>query len=289
MPFFSVIIPVYNAEKYIKRCIDSVLNQTFRDFEIIVVNNFSGDNTEPILRSYDNQFLTYYNEENHGIIAHSRNYGVSKAKGEWICFLDADDWWHPEKLSRIYEYTSSYDLIFHRLEITGSYNGLMRNYIGRPVYKKDLYKNLVMFGNICPTSSSALKKSLYEQLGGMSENPLLIAVEDSDFWYRLAMITEKWKFIIDPLGYYFMGSNTSLSLKQIDREWTLLNEHIDNLSERERIKAKKTVLYKQARLQQKLGNYSGAVQSYLKSFALCRFPQTIFFAIECSLKFIIIR
>ena len=283
MPLFSVIIPAYNAEKYIRRCIDSVLNQSFQHFEIIVVNNYSSDNTESILNSYNDKRFRYYNENNNGIIAHSRNYGVSKAIGEWVCFLDDDDWWFTDKLKQVSEFTDSYDLIYHSLQITGERQGLMRNYIGRSVYQNNLYKNLVIYGNICPTSSASVRKSIFDKIGGMTEDSQLVGVEDSDCWFRIAQVTDKWKFISEPLGYYYIGNNTSISMKQLEREKALLNKHINNLSKSGQTLARKTMMYKQARLLQKLGNFSDAACLYWKSFSLNRFPETLFFGVECSI------
>ncbi len=86
----SVIIPAYNAEKTIKKCLDSILNQTYDDYEIIVVNDGSVDQTSVTLESYKKS-VRYYETENHGVSS-ARNFGLSKAKGDWITFVDSDDW-----------------------------------------------------------------------------------------------------------------------------------------------------------------------------------------------------
>lgn len=87
----SVIIPAYNAEEYISRAIDSVLHQTHKNIEVIVVNDGSQDNTERIVKSYGNNKIRYYYQENQGV-ALARNYGIEKSKGNYIGFLDADDY-----------------------------------------------------------------------------------------------------------------------------------------------------------------------------------------------------
>ena len=89
MPKISVIIPVYNGEKYIQRCIDSVFNQTYSNVEIIVVNDGSTDDTENILKKYSNIVLV--NKENEGV-SKARNTGLSLATGEYVYFCDADDY-----------------------------------------------------------------------------------------------------------------------------------------------------------------------------------------------------
>ncbi len=102
MPKVSVVMPAYNAEKTIKDAIDSVLNQTFADFELIVINDCSNDNTYDIvynLSQHDERIKLLNNKVNSGVSI-SRNYGISVAKGLWIAFLDSDDMWKSEKLEK---------------------------------------------------------------------------------------------------------------------------------------------------------------------------------------------
>lgn len=87
MPKFSIIIPVFNVEKYIGKCIDSIMNQTYQDFEVIVVNDGTKDNSMNIVKNYDVKII---NQQNQGLSA-ARNTGVKEAKGEYILFLDSDD------------------------------------------------------------------------------------------------------------------------------------------------------------------------------------------------------
>ena len=90
---YSVIIPVYNVEKYIERCLKSVISQNYDDLEIIVVDNGSTDRSGSICDSYANEYanISVYHIENHGV-GPARNFGLSKVKGEFICFVDADDY-----------------------------------------------------------------------------------------------------------------------------------------------------------------------------------------------------
>lgn len=92
----SVIIPTYNRARVINRCIDSVLNQTYPDCEIIVIDDGSSDSTPDIVRQYTN--INYIRQRNSGV-ATARNRGLEEAKGEWFAFLDSDDFWHPDKLA----------------------------------------------------------------------------------------------------------------------------------------------------------------------------------------------
>ncbi len=91
MPDISIIIPVYNGEKYIKKCIDSVINQTKKELEIIIINDGSTDNTENLIKEYKDKRIKYFKNTNHGI-GYTRNYGISKSTGKYIMFLDSDDY-----------------------------------------------------------------------------------------------------------------------------------------------------------------------------------------------------
>ena len=94
MQKISVIVPVYNTEKYIKKCLDSIINQTYSNIEIIIINDGSTDNSELIINEYLKEYpdkIKYYKKENGGL-SDARNYGVTKATGDYICFVDSDDY-----------------------------------------------------------------------------------------------------------------------------------------------------------------------------------------------------
>ena len=102
MADISVIIPVYNGEKYIRKCLDSVINQTKKEIEIVVVNDGSADNTESIIKEYKDKRIKYFKNTNHGI-GYSRNFGVSKSSGKYIMFLDSDDYIDKDECKLLYE------------------------------------------------------------------------------------------------------------------------------------------------------------------------------------------
>ena len=99
MPKISVIVPVYNAENFLRDCIDSILSQTFSDFEIILVNDGSPDNSGKICDEYAAKYdcISVIHQENQGQAA-ARNHAMTQAKGDWICFVDSDDLIHPQML-----------------------------------------------------------------------------------------------------------------------------------------------------------------------------------------------
>lgn len=110
-PFFSIIIPCYNVEKYVKQCINSILSQSINDYEIIVVNDGSTDNTYRIIKeNYEkNAYIKIINQKNKGL-AESRNVGINNASGEYLIFIDSDDYWEDSKaLQKIKDYIEKFN------------------------------------------------------------------------------------------------------------------------------------------------------------------------------------
>lgn len=102
-PLITVIMPAYNSARYISATIESVLNQTFNDYELLVINDYSSDTTADIVKNYvdmDGRIRLINLPTNRGAPAGPRNYGIEEARGKWIAFIDSDDIWHPAKLER---------------------------------------------------------------------------------------------------------------------------------------------------------------------------------------------
>jgi len=109
MPDISVIVPVYNGEKYIRKCLDSLIKQTKKELEFIIVNDGSTDSTEDIIKTYTDKRIKYFKNDNHGI-GYSRNYGISKSKGKYIMFLDSDDYMSKDECELLYNKCIEEDL-----------------------------------------------------------------------------------------------------------------------------------------------------------------------------------
>ncbi len=108
---FSVIVPIYNSEKYLKKCLDRLVNQTFKNIEIILVNDGSTDNSEDIIKQYLKDKRIIYLKKENGGQASARNLGLSKAKGEYISFIDSDDYVDLNMFEKLNECTSDNDII----------------------------------------------------------------------------------------------------------------------------------------------------------------------------------
>jgi glycosyltransferase involved in cell wall biosynthesis len=118
-PYFSIILPTYNRAAFIGKAIDSVLTQTFKDFELIMIDDGSTDNTKEVVSKYSDERIAYYYQENQERSV-ARNNGISKVKGQYICFLDSDDYYLPNHLGVLYENIVSRNspiALFHTYQI----------------------------------------------------------------------------------------------------------------------------------------------------------------------------
>lgn len=284
MPKFSIIIPTYNQGHLIGRCIESILNQTFQDFEVIVVNNYSSDDTLEVVNAYNDCRIKTFNIHNNGIISVSRNKGIKESVGEWICFLDSDDWWTYNKLMECDSLTYKFDLIYHNLRAV-TVKGKRPFKLGRAP-KKDTLAQILLNGNMICNSSVAIKKSVLLGIGGLSEDPLLAGVEDCDCWIRMAANKICFGYIPKILGYYWMNENYSVSLKQIGKEETLLNRYIDDLNDKQKKVSLKALAYRKARIHHKLGNFCECRELYWKSFNVRSFYEIARFILLYSAAFL---
>lgn len=155
-PRVSIIIPAYNAEKYLRQCLDSVVQQTLEEIQIIVVNDGSSDNTEGICRDYAQKYshLLYLEKENGGS-ASARNMGLDYAEGEYVGFVDADDWIEPEMYERLYRAAienRGADIVFCRAfedECAGANNYIFPRYgyYDRKEMETELFPYILPFVN----------------------------------------------------------------------------------------------------------------------------------------------
>ncbi|MCF7871128.1 MAG: glycosyltransferase family 2 protein [Candidatus Omnitrophica bacterium] len=182
---FSVIIPTYNRKDFLKIAIDSVLNQTYANYELIIIDDGSTDNTKDFIRSQKSPKLKYYFQENQGP-ALARNLGIKKAKKDFICFLDSDDRFRKDKLeitSRYIQKNPAYK-IFHSQEIWYRNNKFLPQ---KQEHKKPsgfIFENAVKLCSIS-ISTAAIKKQIFSEIGNFDKN--LLACEDYDFWLRATL------------------------------------------------------------------------------------------------------
>jgi glycosyltransferase involved in cell wall biosynthesis len=286
-PFFSIIIPTYNHAHLIKRCLDSVLCQTYQYWEAIVVNNFSDDNTIEIVNSYVDSRVRLINFDNGGIIAASRNKGIYEAKGDWICFLDSDDWWYPNKLKICLQYVDDFDFVHHDLDIYKAKNYSKKRARGRKL-SGNLVKDLIINGNAFVNSSVILKKKIVDLVGAINEDRFIVGVEDYEYWIRIIRATNRVNYIKKSLGAYWIGGNISYSIKHIEKEEILLNRYIELLNESEKSEALFRFKFNCARRFHYNKMFVNAKKSYLGSLGSNNIElkfKSIVGICACSLRF----
>lgn len=191
MAFFSIIIPLYNKAKYIEETLKSVLNQTFTDYEIIIINDGSTDKSENIVLGFNNEKIQLYNQKNQGVSA-ARNLGIEKANGKLIAFLDADDYWFPnhlETIANLYHDFPDCGMYCSRYKIKTSknhfqiphYNGINDSY--RRIVD-DYFRSNIPF-RISWTSALAIPKEILKEIGGFTNE--VTNGQDLELWTKIGI------------------------------------------------------------------------------------------------------
>lgn len=215
-PFFSVVIPTYNCADFLERSLSSVLSQTFQDFEVIIVDNSSSDRTPEVISQAreKNSRIAHHIVQNNGIIAYSRNVGIKAANGKWIAFLDADDFWLPEKLEKVHSAIPDNPhviLVCH--DAWKVVNGERKIEMRLGSSSDDMYERFLFHGFSLFTSAVSVRRDVALKTGGFSEEKKFITVEDFDYWVRLSQVGE-FLFINELLGeWYIHDNNASLNSK----------------------------------------------------------------------------
>jgi glycosyltransferase involved in cell wall biosynthesis len=211
MPRISVIIPTFNHGEFVAETLESVFAQTYGNFEVIVVNDGSRDDTESVLRPYiEAQRIRYLRQENQGVAA-ARNAGLALATGEWIAFLDDDDLWPMDKL----EWQVS------RLESSNAVMvGGLCSLFGDAKDRKMLLTSDDFIAFTTPElfksnpfgspGQTLIRKSALDQIGGF--DPLIWGVDDMDLWIRLSKIGEIRRYQRLALFYRAHDANASLDI-----------------------------------------------------------------------------
>ena len=231
-PLFSVVIPTFNTATKINRALDSVLAQTYENFEILVMDDGSTDDTASVVGLYDSPKIIYRNDTNFGGPARPRNRGISLASGEWICFLDSDDWWTNDKLQNCFDVIDDKtDLIYHGMNIVSEESLFFRR---KTTYSRRLKSpvliDLLLNDNPIVNSSVVVRKSLLDSIGGINESPKLIAAEDYNTWLRLAQLTDHFLYLPANLGFYLIHSKNISKRDMSEPYIESINEFCDSLN-----------------------------------------------------------
>lgn len=222
MPRVSVIIPAYNAMEYLPATVESVLKQSFEDFEIIIVDDGSPDNLKEWASGVEDSRVKLISQDNQGPSI-ARNTGIFHSQGEYIAFLDSDDIWAPSKLQKQVEVLDSnpklglvYTWIIQTDKYGNSTGRLFQFYEEGQVWEKLLLRNFIACG-----STPLIRCECFDEVGNFDPN--LFGPEDNDMWLRIAA---KYEFAVikEPLVYYRqLNSSVSRNLEKMEKSWQLMH------------------------------------------------------------------
>ncbi len=276
-PKISVIIPTYNRVHLIKDAVESVFNQTYQDFELIIIDDGSTDNTREVLAEYGER-LRYIYQENQGRSA-ARNHGINLAKGEYIAFLDSDDVWFPDKLARqvpILESAPDNVVLVHgykyivdrNLQPIPGWELKLRNLYTLAERGEETYENY-LHSNCIFTSTILVRKAAIIEIGGYDTSTQ--GVEDLDFYLQLLLLNYNFTFMSEPplIKYRWHGDNTDEQSSN-HSYLQVYEKHLDKclkLGETTRILKAKNRLYQGlAKTHYRLGNYSQSRNYWQQAF-----------------------
>lgn len=210
----SIIIPTFNRLDKLVNAIESVRKQSYKNYEIIVVDNCSTDGTIEYLNRLNDNKISIFKIKNYGNIARSRNLGILNSKGDMLAFLDSDDLWYPNKLSLCVDEMNkkNLDFLYHNMKMKKD-NSLFKKKIGyfRELKKKNVYNQLIYTGPAFPTSSVILRKNIFNEINKFDENYKKITWEDFDAWIRFSKKTNNFGCLNKILGEINIGADNSLS------------------------------------------------------------------------------
>jgi glycosyltransferase involved in cell wall biosynthesis len=287
-PLVSIVIPTYNHAPMLQRALATVVEQTYQNWNAIIVNNFSTDNTFEVVAAFNDPRIQCVNFRNNGVIGASRNEGIALATGKYVAFLDSDDTWFPTKLEKCVEILESgSDLVCHA-EFWIDESGKSRLVAYGPS-EAATHHNLIYKGNRISTSATVVRATLLNEVHGFDVSPELISTEDYDLWIRLAAKSDKFAFISEPLGeYHRHDNNVSANIeKHLAAELALLTKHFsantrfENMVARRRRKA--LAYYGAGRSLHRTRKHFLALQKYSRSLVIWPISLRLYAAVMLSL------
>ena len=230
-PLVSIIVNCFNGEKYLKKTLSSILEQTYQNWEVIFWDNQSSDNSKKIFYEFQDKRFKYFYSERHTSLYEARNGAINNSSGEIIAFLDTDDWWHKEKLDKQIKFFKDskiglvYSICYLYHEKTKKIKKFYNKILKSGFITEQIFKNY----NI-GILTVLLRKEAYKSVSGFDNDYHIIG--DFDLITRLSL---KWKFDCaqEPLAYYrihdknFSFLNKTTEIKELEK-WILDSRIISN-------------------------------------------------------------
>ena len=238
-PSVTIVIPTYNRGEELRRALDSLTRQTDPDFDVFVCDDGSSEDIQAVVDEFRGILVvTCQRIENSGGPARPRNVGLAQAKGEWISFLDSDDWWQPNRMAVVkHHLVDDVDVVFHSLNVTRSpaanHIGAGDEWLGQPLRHADTLIHMLRFGNPLPTSATLVRTALMHEIGGFDDRRELASVEDFDAWLRLAAKGARFRYVSESLGFYWVGEDniSTFTIRQYERQRMLFERQLSLLPE----------------------------------------------------------
>ena len=220
-PIVSVIVPTYNRANYLGEALDSILGQTFADYEAIVVDDGSTDRTAELVRSVSDPRIRYVYQENQGVSS-ARNRGIREARGSYVAFLDSDDLWLPELLetaTKVLVSDSTIGLVYARAQAFHSTGDPLPYTSGAPPRFADDLLNSALWGDFVCTITTVVRREILDWVGPFDET--MKGNEDWDMWIRLSRVT----------GFRFVDRVLALFRVHSGRMTLSASEHFETITE----------------------------------------------------------
>lgn len=230
-PLVSVILAAYNTAAYLRKTLASVLNQSYTNYEVVIVDDGSTDNTRAVAEEFiDDKRVRYHYQKNQGVSA-ARNFAASQARGKYLAMCDADDIWHPKKLAkqmRAFGEDPDLGVVYCNIGTIDEQGNILKPHSNRyKCYSGWVTRNLIL-RNFVPGPTTVIRKAFFDEVGGF--NTKLRLSEDYDLWLRLSTVC-RFQHVDETLYLYRKHSmQNSASHAQ-----ELLKAHIrvvENFSER---------------------------------------------------------
>ncbi|MEG0034375.1 MAG: glycosyltransferase [Bacilli bacterium] len=219
---YSIIIPSYNADKYLDRSISSVINQTYKNFEVIIIDDGSTDNSYQKMKEYASKYdyIKLISQDNYGL-GHARNVGITEAKGEYILFLDCDDWIEKEALERIDKSLNcDCDLLIFDVNLITS-KGEKKGYLKGIEFYRESTSTRELIVNAIPAAWNKVykRKMIIESNVKFPEG---LYYEDLAFSKQIFLYTFNVFYLKEPLYNYVSNANSMIHTKQMDNCFNMI-------------------------------------------------------------------
>lgn len=229
MPKISIIIPIYNVEKYLKKCLDSVINQTFQDTEIILVNDGSPDNSQIIVNEYKKKYpkkIKFYIKENGGLSS-ARNYGLKYAKGEYILFIDSDDYIDCTMVEKLYSSIEKNHSDIAMCDFIKVYENKTKKDYVKTFYGDEYDKKNFLMSSPGVCIKLVKRKIIKDNKIKFMEN---VWFEDVAFSLKLILMSSKISYVNEGLYYYFKHKSSIMHSSNVLKNQDLILDFDDAIS-----------------------------------------------------------